>query len=63
MQPIELQPEISSLQKQLEVMKEKFDDALEHDIKLLEAKKIFQEIRNLQARMDELNRKNSFTAR
>jgi chemotaxis regulatin CheY-phosphate phosphatase CheZ len=59
MLPIELEPEISSMQSQLDVMKEQFDDALRHDVQLSDAKKLFHEIRILQARLDELTSKNS----
>jgi hypothetical protein len=59
MQPIELESEITSLQMQLDSMKEKFDDALRHDAKLIETKKLFHEIRILQGRLDELIKKNS----
>jgi hypothetical protein len=39
-------------------MKEQFDDALRNDVQLSDAKKLFHEIRILQARLDELTSKN-----
>ncbi|HEV3222020.1 MAG TPA: hypothetical protein VGZ90_04040 [Puia sp.] len=53
----ELQPEIVSLQMQLDSLKSKFDEALNHNIKLLEAKKLFHEIKILQERVDDLIKK------
>jgi peptidoglycan hydrolase CwlO-like protein len=53
----ELQSEIVSLQIQLDTLKSKFDDALKHNVMLLEAKKLFHEIKILQDRIDDLNKK------
>jgi hypothetical protein len=55
MQSAELQPEIVSLQIQLDSLKGKFDDALNHNVELLEVKKIFHEMKILQDRIDDLN--------
>jgi hypothetical protein len=59
MQQIDLQTEISSLQTELNTLTEKFNVALAKDVKLIDTKKIFHEIRILQAQLDELHRKNS----
>jgi peptidoglycan hydrolase CwlO-like protein len=59
MQPIDLQSEISSLQSQLNSLTEKFDVALAKDVKLIEAKKLFHEMRILQGQIDELHKNNS----
>ena len=55
MQSAELQPEIVSLQIQLDSLKGEFDDALNHNVELLEVKKIFHEMKILQDRIDDLN--------
>jgi hypothetical protein len=59
MQPIDLQSEISSLQAQLNLLTEKFNVALAKDVKLVDAKKLFHEMRVLQAQLDELHKSNS----
>ena len=55
MQSLELQPEIVSLQIQLDSLKDKFDDALNHNVELAEVKKLFHEMKILQDRIDDLN--------
>ena len=55
MQTIELQPEINSLQNQLSSLTEKFDLALSNNVNLGDAKKLFHEMRILQARIDVLS--------
>jgi hypothetical protein len=45
----------------LDLLTREFDYALAQDVKLVDAKKLFQEIRSLQERIDELNKKNSNT--
>ena len=59
MQPAELQPEIISLQVQLDLLKSEFDDALNHNVELLEAKKLFHEMKILQDRINDLNKDES----
>jgi hypothetical protein len=59
MEPTELQPEIISLQIQLDSLKGKFDEALNRNVPLLEAKKLFREIKILQDRVDALNKNES----
>jgi len=61
MQQIDLQTEMSSLQNQLDLLTREFDYALAQDVKLVDTKKIFREIRSLQERINELNKKNSNT--
>jgi hypothetical protein len=56
MQFVELQPEIVSLQIQLDSLKSKFDDALNHNAELVEVKKIFHEMKIFQDRIDDLNK-------
>ena len=55
MNTIELQPEINSLRSQLLSLTEKFDDALTNNVNLGDAKKLFHEMRILQARIDVLS--------
>jgi hypothetical protein len=54
MKSAELQPEIVSLQIQLDSLKGEFDDALNHNVELVEAKKLFHEMKILQDRIDDL---------
>jgi hypothetical protein len=56
MQVIEIQPEINSLQNQLSSLTEKFDLALSNNVNLGDAKKLFHEMRILQARIEVLSR-------
>jgi hypothetical protein len=56
MQPEDQDLEISSLQLQLQGLKEKFDRAIKSNIELGEINKIFHEMKKLQIRLDELNR-------
>ena len=55
MDTIELQPEINSLRNQLLSLTEKFDDALTNNVNLGDAKKLFHEMRILQARIEVLS--------
>ncbi len=59
MQSLELQPEIVSLQKQLESLKGEFDDALNQNVELAEAKKLFREMKLLQDRINDLKKDKS----
>ncbi len=59
MQSTELQPEIVSLQIQLDSLKGEFDDALNHNVELVAAKKLFHEMKILQERIDDLNKDKS----
>ena len=59
MNTIELQPEINSLRSQLLSLTEKFDDALTNNVNLGDAKKLFHEMRILQARIEVLSNKKS----
>jgi hypothetical protein len=59
MQSAELQPEIISLQIQLDSLRGEFDDALNHNVELVEAKKLFLEMKILQDRIDDLNKDKS----
>jgi hypothetical protein len=59
MQVIEIQPEINSLQNQLSSLTEKFDLALSNNVNLGDAKKLFHEMRILQARIEVLSNINS----
>jgi hypothetical protein len=59
MQTIELQPEINSLRNQLSSLTEKFDLALSNNVNLGDAKKLFHEMRILQARIDILSNERS----
>ena len=59
MQPALLQPEIVSLQIQLDSLKGKFDDGLNNNIELLVAKKLFHEMKILQDRINDLNKNKS----
>jgi hypothetical protein len=59
MNPIDLQPEINSLQTQLDSLREQFENALTENVKLGDTKKLFHEIRILQERIDVLNKENS----
>jgi hypothetical protein len=59
MQSAELQPEIISLQIQLDSLRGEFDDALNHNVELVEAKKLFHEMKILQDRIDDLNKDKS----
>jgi hypothetical protein len=54
MQTVKLQPEIVSLQKQLDSLWEKFDDAIKSNAEMLEIKKIYQEIKLTKERIDKL---------
>jgi hypothetical protein len=56
MQPALLQPEIVSLQIQLDSLKGKFDDGLNNNIELLVAKKLFHEMKFLQDRINKLDK-------
>jgi peptidoglycan hydrolase CwlO-like protein len=51
MNPIDLQPEINSLQTQLDSLREQFENALTENVKLGDTKKLFHEIRILQERI------------
>ena len=51
-----LQAEIDTIRLHLQAISEKFDNALDMDIELKDAKKLYQEIRILKQRLDELNR-------
>jgi chemotaxis regulatin CheY-phosphate phosphatase CheZ len=59
MQVMEIQPEINSLQNQLSSLTEKFDLALSNNVNLGDAKKLFHEMRILQARIEVLSSENS----
>ena len=59
MNTIELQPEINSLRSQLLSLTEKFDDALTNNVNLGDAKKLFHEMRILQARIEVLSNEKS----
>jgi predicted nuclease with TOPRIM domain len=59
MQSLELLPEITSLQIQLDSLKGKFDDALNRNVELMEAKKLFHEMKILQDRINDLNKDES----
>ncbi len=59
METIELQPEINSLRNQLLSLTEKFDDALTNNVNLGDAKKLFHEMRILQARIEVLSNEKS----
>jgi|GEM_PF-5902947 hypothetical protein len=61
MQEVVLQPEINSLQNQLSTLTEKFDHALSNNVNLGDAKKLFHEIRILQARIEVLSNEGSPT--
>ena len=50
-----------SWQNQLDLLNKRFEDALAQDVKLIDAKKLFPEIRSLQNRIDELHKNNSNT--
>jgi hypothetical protein len=52
---------LSSLQNHLELLNKRFEDALAQDVKFIDAKKLFREIRILQDRVDELHKNNSNT--
>ncbi|HTB24592.1 MAG TPA: hypothetical protein VK711_04440 [Puia sp.] len=54
MQTAELQPEIVFLQKQLDSLWYKFDEAVKNNAEMLEIKKIYQEIKLLKERIDKL---------
>jgi hypothetical protein len=54
MQTVKLQPEIVSLQKQLDTLWEEFDDAIKSNAEMLEIKKIYQEIKLTKERIDKL---------
>ena len=54
MQTAELQLEIVSLQKQLDSLWYKFDEAVKNNAEMLEIKKIYQEIKLLKERIDKL---------
>jgi peptidoglycan hydrolase CwlO-like protein len=54
MQTAELQPEIVSLQKQLDSLWGKFDEAIKCNAEMLEIKKIYQEIKLIKERIDKL---------
>ena len=56
MQSVELQPEMVSLQIQLDSLKGKFDDALNQNVVLAEVRKLFREMKILQDRIDDLNK-------
>ena len=56
MQSVELQPEMVSLQIQLDSLKGKFDDALNQNVVLAEVKKLFREMKILQDRIDDLSK-------
>ncbi len=60
MQSVELQPEMVSLQIQLDSLKGKFDDALNQNVVLAEVKKLFREMKILQDRIDDLNKDKPF---
>ena len=55
MQSNKLYSEKISLQLQLQSKSEKFDFAIEHDEKCQEAKIIYREIKELRARLKEIN--------
>ena len=59
MQTAELQPEIVSLQKQLDSLWYKFDEAVKNNAEMLEMKKIYQEIKLLKERIDKLKMENA----
>jgi hypothetical protein len=52
---------LSSLQNQLDLLNKRFEDALAQNVKFIDAKKLFSEIRILQDRIDELHKNNSNT--
>ncbi len=54
MQTAELQPEIVSLQKQLDSLWVKFDEAIKYNAEMLEIKKIYQEIKLMKEWIDKL---------
>ena len=60
MQSVELQPEMVSLQIQLDSLKGKFDDALNQNVVLVEVRKLFREMKILQDRIDDLNKDKPF---
>lgn len=53
-----LQAEIDTIRLHLQAISEKFDIAIDTDKELKDAKKLYQEIRILRERLDELNRQN-----
>jgi hypothetical protein len=59
MQSSELLPEIVSLQIQLDSLKDKFDHALNNNVVLVEAKKLFHEMKILQDRINDLSKNKS----
>jgi hypothetical protein len=52
---------LSSLKNHLELLNKRFEDALAQNVKFIDAKKLFREIRILQDRVDELHKNNSNT--
>jgi hypothetical protein len=59
MESSDLLPEIVSLQIQLDSLKDKFNNALNNNIVLVEAKKLFHEMKILQDRINDLNKNKS----